>query len=318
MVNEDNITVVMALYNPNLNWLQEELLSIKNQTYRKFHVLAWNDNPQDEYDYDTFFQDNLGEISFKIFKGENNMGSNGVFEKLTTLADTPYIAYSDQDDIWCLNKLEVLLNTMEHEQAALVFSDMAVIDENSNVVSENIAGVRPRHKFYPGKDALEHLLAKNFVTGCTMMMRTDIAKEAVPFPEGVFHDWWLAVCAAIKGKVVQAPQPLMKYRIYGGNQSAVLKGVLDKQTYYEHKIKPYQEFIKHVHKVFGDNKHIINALKYSKAREEYFFHPNFRALSQLLSGRNYPLSIIMFEVLLPFIPNIILKKIVEKVQSGSL
>lgn len=66
-----------------------------------------------------------------------------------------------------------------------------------------------------------------------MMMKSNIAKAASPFPPSVFHDWWLAICAASKGRIVMADKPLMKYRIYGGNQSAVLKGIVDKSSYYE-------------------------------------------------------------------------------------
>lgn len=318
MINKKAITVVMALYKPNMKWLEEELLSIKAQTYKNFQVLAWNDCPEDTYDYDYFFRKYLGDISFKIFHGEKNMGSNGAFEKLTAFVDTPYVAYCDQDDIWCHDKLEVLLNTIEAKKATLVFSDMAVINENSQLVSENIAGVRPRQKFYEGKVALEHLLAKNFVTGCTMMMKTDIAKSALPFPKSVFHDWWLAVCAAIKGDIAMAPKPLMKYRIYSGNQSAVLKGVTDKKSYYEVRIKNHKDFIDHVVNVFGTNNQLMIAQQWNYAREAYYFHPTFGNFKKLLTEWSNNRSTIFFEIVLPFVPAYLFKQIVGMVQSGKL
>lgn len=318
MIDENMITVVMALYKPNMKWLEEELLSIKSQTYKKFQVLAWNDCPEDMYDYDSFFGKYLGDISFKIFHGKKNMGSNGVFEKLTAFVDTPYVAYCDQDDIWCHDKLEVLLNTIVSKKATLVFSDMAVIDENSQLVSDNIAGVRPRQKFYEGKDALEHLLAKNFVTGCTMMMKTDVAKSALPFPKSVFHDWWLAVCAAIKGDIAMAPKPLMKYRIYGGNQSSVLKGVTDKKSYYEIRIRQHKDFIDYIVKVFGINSQLIIAQQWSHAREAYYFHPTFKSFKTLLREWSNNPSTTVFEMVLPFIPGCFFKRIIDMVQTGKL
>lgn len=312
------ITVVMALYKPNLKWLKEELISIREQTYKKFHILVWNDNPADTYDYDTFFKAILGDIPFKIYKGEKNMGSNGAFAKLTAMADTPYIAYCDQDDIWYPDKLEVLLNTIKKNQSTLVFSDMAVIDENSRKISQNIAGVRPRQKFYTGKDALAHLLAKNFVTGCTMMMRTNIAQAALPFPQYVFHDWWLAICAAIKGDITMTPKPLTKYRIYSGNQSAVLKGINDKKSYYEIRIKPHKDFIDYTYKMFGPYDQITKALKWSHAREDYFLKPSLKSFKQVFGGRYYNNSTVWLEILLPFLPKFVFKGIINAIKNGKI
>lgn len=57
-MNDVDITVVMAIYKPRLDWLAEELISISNQTYRGFQVLVWNDCPEDNTDYNTFL-DNI-------------------------------------------------------------------------------------------------------------------------------------------------------------------------------------------------------------------------------------------------------------------
>lgn len=243
-MNKIDITIAMAIYKPRLDWLKEELVSIQNQTYRKFQLMVWNDCPNDKYDYNTLFKKYLIDIPFYIYQGEQNLGSNSAFENLTKKVDTPFIAYCDQDDVWMPNKLETLRSFFDKSNTTLAFSDMNVINENSEVIAQQIQEVRPRQKFYVGKDALSHLLAKNFVTGCTMMMRSDIAKEAIPFSSSVFHDWWLAVFAAMKGNIVKSQFPLMKYRIYGGNQSAVLKGVINKKSYFEIRIKNIMNSLK--------------------------------------------------------------------------
>lgn len=317
-MNNFEITVVMALYKPNLDWLKEELISIQEQTYRNFQVFVWNDCPDDKMDYDAFFKEYLLDIPFSIFQGTENLGSNGAFENLTKKVDTPYIAYCDQDDIWMPDKLEKLHSLFSTPDVTLVYSDMKVINEKSEVVAQHIAEVRPRQIFYEKEDALLHLLAKNFVTGCTMMMRTDIAKQAVPFPTTVFHDWWLAVCAAIKGNIVMASKPLMKYRIYGGNQSAVLKGVFDKTSYYKVRIKPHQEFVDHVVEIFGDKPEITAIKQWCYAREKYLFHPTFKSLRTLFLGRQYNYSTVFLEILLPFMPIWMFRKIVKAVQAGKI
>lgn len=313
------ITIAMAIFRPRIDWLIEELDSIYNQTYRDFQVQVWDDCPDDPNDYTDLFKSHLKEIPFTIHKGNKNMGSNGAFQKLTELTDTPFIAYCDQDDIWMPDKLQVLLGLLKTDNHnTLAFSDMIVIDGESKLVADRIAQVRPRQVFYPGKGALLHLLTKNFITGCTMMMKSDIAKAASPFPTSVFHDWWLAICAASKGKIVMADKPLMKYRIYGGNQSAVLKGIIDKSSYYEKRILAQMELVDRVWEAFGPNDTIKLARNWCHARAGYFEHPNMKDLMIIMSLRQYNKSSVLFETVLPFMPSIIFHKVVEAVQQGKM
>ncbi len=234
------------------------------------------------------------------------------------MVKTPYIAYCDQDDIWCEDKLEILLQTIEAEKAALVCSDMMVIDGESKLTASSITEVRPRYIFYPGENALEHLLAKNFVCGCTMMMKTDIAQAALPFPESVFHDWWLAIYAAVVGKIVMAPKPLMKYRIHDGNQSAVLAGIHDKESYYEKRIAAQYEFSKAVSERLGGNKEVQKAWEWYQARKEYFLHPNLRSARAIWKQRKNNKWYSDFEIVLPFIPGVLFNKLIAAVKSGRL
>lgn len=312
------ITVVMAIYKPNLDWLKEDLVSIQEQTYRNFQIFAWNDCPDDKMDYDAFFKEYLLDIPFSVFHGTENLGSNGAFENLTKKVDTPYIAYCDQDDIWMPDKLEKLHALFITPDVTLAYSDMKVINEKSEVVAQHIAEVRPRQIFYEKEEALIHLLAKNFVTGCTMMMQTDIAKQAVPFPKSVFHDWWLAVCAAINGNIVMASEPLMKYRIYSGNQSAVLKGVDSKQSYFENKIEPQYRFIQNAIDIFGKDERIVIVKSWMDVRVAYFRNPSLTNLKKMITLFKLNSSIALFEIVLPFFPNFLFKFIIKMIKSGNL
>ena len=313
------ITIAMAIYKPKIDWLIEELDSIYHQTYRDFQVLVWDDCPEDTNDYNELFKGHLKEIPFTIHKGKKNLGSNGAFQNLTELTETPFIAYCDQDDIWMPDKLQVLLGLLQaDEHNTLAFSDMMVIDGKSKLVANRIAQVRPRHVFHPGKDALLNLLVRNFVTGCTMMMKSEVADAAVPFPSSVFHDWWLAICAAIKGNLVMADKPLMRYRIYGNNQSAVLKGITSKKSYYEKRILPRMELMDYAWEVFGPNDTIQLVRNWAHARVNYFNHPNIGDLNKILHLKRYDKSTVLFECLLPFMPLFVYNKIIEKVQGGDI
>lgn len=317
-MNKIDITIVMAIYKPRLDWLQEELVSIYKQTYRNFQLIVWNDCPNDKFDYNAFFKKYLIDIPFCIYHGDKNLGSNGAFENLTKQVDTPFIAYCDQDDIWMPDKLEKLYEILNTSDTTLAYSDMQVINENSEVIAQHICEIRPRQKFYSGKDALPHLLSKNFVTGCTMMMRTDIAQKAVPFPSSAFHDWWLAVFAAMTGNIVKSKFTLMKYRIYDGNQSAVLKGVTNKKSYFEIRIKKNYEFIQDVINNFGKDERIDEVEKWMKTRVKYFNNPSITNLKMMIGLRKINFSTTVFEIILPYLPDVLFKYVISIIKSGKL
>ena len=312
------ITIAMALYKPNLVWLKEQIASFASQTDQNFQVLVWNDCPGDDTDYTFLFNRILGpKIPVKIFHGRENIGSNQTFANLTAKTDTPFIAYSDQDDVWEPDKLEVLLNLLQQNETALAYSDTMIIDKDSNLLYTNARGVRPRQREY-ATDMLQHLLVKNFITGCTILMDTAIAKEALPFPEEVFHDWWLAIAAASKNGICRAPNPLVRYRIHGDNQSGILNKVNDKGSYYTNYIHQYNHFIYLVQEKYKDNNVISHFVEWGKQRAEYFNHPSIKLAKQLYAMRQWSLETAWFELLLPFIPDILFKKLLAKIKAGKM
>lgn len=306
----------MAIYNPRLDWLKEELISIQKQTYRDFCVIVWNDNPKDNKDYDSFFKKYLINIPFKIFIGKENLGSNKVFEKLTQMVETSYIVYCDQDDIWMPNKLETLIQAFD-DNTVLAFSDVQVINATSAIVANSISDIRPRIKLFSGQEALKHLLVKNFITGCTMMMKTDIAKYAIPFPIIFFHDWWLALHAAIYGRIKLVSAPLMKYRIYDGNQSKPLNGIESKEEYYKKYILKYYEFLNLLKAKFSNVDDINICMSWAKIRISYFEKPTMSKAIKLLRMKKLVPSIVYFELVLPYLSEGVVKKILQYIKMKS-
>lgn len=315
------ITIVMALYKPNLEWLKEELVSIRNQTFPDICLLAWNDCPEDHFDYETFFARYLGGIDYKIYHGPKNMGSNKVFEKLTSLVTTPYIAYCDQDDVWMPEKLATLLFHMTAYSLDLVFSDMYVIDGESRQVASSITQVRRHHVFHKGPDFFSALIRKNCVAGCTVLMRTAMAQKAIPFPDELYHDWWLAVYAAAYGRVGFINKPLIRYRIYGGNQTGTLKNINSKQDYYQRRIVQNKLALEAVKRRMTSEDKIgcvTKCIEWMDCREKYFISPTICNLWRLWVHRNMGRGVTLFEMLLPFLPSKIFEGIVNNIQKNRL
>lgn len=321
-----DITVAIALYRPNIIWLKEELLSIAKQTYRDFKVIVWNDCPDDLYDYKELFQRCLKEIPFVIYSGKDNLGTTKAFEKLTDLVQTDFIAYADQDDVWLPEKLEVLRKTIKEKKVSLVCSDMYIIDGKSNIVANSISQVRPHQIILNGDNLFEHLITQNFVNGCTVLMKTKSAKEAMPFGENFYHDHWLSLWAAAHEGIYAIKKPLIKYRIYGENQTGVLKGINSKESYYARRVRVYYQRVEELKKRAqntyskkSDINYIIEKkFKWAEARCNYFKYPTIANGKALAKRWKNSASITFFELLLPFLPKYLFEEIIKAVQKGKL
>ncbi len=227
------ISILMAVYEPRMDWLREQLESLNIQNYPNLRLYIRDDCSKmvSFEDIKALLHECINAFPYTIERNEENLGSNLTFEQLTRDAEGEYFAYCDQDDVWLPEKLAILQETMETDHAELVCSDMYIINETGKQLANSITKVRRHHKFKTGKDLAPKLLISNFVTGCTMLIRSDIAKEAIPFCPHMVHDHYLALFAATKGKIVSIQMPLIKYRIHKSNQTLMMAGVVDKKSY---------------------------------------------------------------------------------------
>lgn len=267
------IAILMAVYEPRLDWLEEQLKSLNEQTYPNLRLYIRDDcSPTVPFEkIEGCVAQCIRSFPYELKRNVENLGSNATFEQLTQEAEGTYFAYCDQDDVWLPEKLDTLQQAMEESGAQLVCSDMYIIDAQSRQTADSITKVRRHHKFRSGQDLAPELLVSNFVTGCTMMIRAETAKAAVPFCPHMVHDHYLALFAAARGKVLSLPQPLIRYRIHGGNQTGLLAGVTDKESYGKVRINTMLERLLWLQanlRCDGKTKQAIdNAVLWAQARE---------------------------------------------------
>lgn len=232
------ISILMAVYEPRLDWLKEQLDSLEAQSYSNLRLYIRDDcSPTVPFgEIKNCVRERIRSFPYEICRNEENLGSNLTFERLTQEAEGEYFAYCDQDDVWLPEKLEVLQKELEDSGALLACSDMYIVDGDGRQTEDSITKVRRRHVFHSGYDLTEDLLISNFVTGCTMLVRSGAAKAAVPFCPYMVHDHYIALCCSKEGQIRSVMCPLIRYRIHGGNQSAVMAGVRDKASYGEVRI----------------------------------------------------------------------------------
>ena len=227
------ISIVMAVYEPNLQWFKEQLKSLEEQTYPNLELLVIDDcSPTVPFEIiEQYVSEYIRSFPYQVDRNEKNLGSNLTFEKLTRWAKGKYIAYCDQDDVWLPEKLTALQSEIEQTGVKLVCSDMYVIDGQGKQTADSITKVRRHHVFKSGEHLSENLLFHNFVTGCTMLMPTELAKHAIPFCPYMVHDHYLALYASMYGAIQSLFKPLIYYRIHGGNQTGYIRQIRNKKEY---------------------------------------------------------------------------------------
>jgi len=231
----EKIAIVLATYNPDIEYLHKQIQSIKNQAYKNWICYIVDDCSQLEYQI--AIQKIITEDSRFIcyFHNQNlnhyhnfERGLNYCIEDKTITA----IALADQDDIWYPQKLSLLIEKLRSQQAVLVHSDLEMIDRNDEIINHSTWKFEGRN---PEKISIDLLLLRNVVTGCSLLFCTSILKDILPFPyqEKIewYHDWWIALVAAQKGKIEHIHQPLVRYRIHNSNSVGVTKniGKLDRE-----------------------------------------------------------------------------------------
>lgn len=318
MLKEPKVIIALSIYKPNIKWFNELLNSLNEQTYENIELLIWNDCPEDSFDYEVFIKERIYNFPFLYKKAEINLGANKAFENLTYLAQGDYIAYCDQDDIWLSDKLKKMVNYLQIRERDLVACCLKVIDSESRETNKFI---KPR--LLPSKkiDMFETLLMHAWVNGCAMLVKLDMAKRALPFPnvKSAYYDWWISLYVSTYGKIGMLDDCLIKYRVYGNNTSTVI--YINKEDYYNNRLLEFNNKIKAVKERFlcREQQEIINnVINYSISRINYFRNHTLINAYRLFENRRFNKKAVYYELLQPLIPSKIFVYFINRYMSSRL
>lgn len=216
------IDILMAVYNAE-NYLAEQLDSIFAQTFQDWRLIIGDDGSQDSTmqivrQYQSEHPDKITYYS----SDQNGSSPQKNFFRLICCSKSPYLMTCDHDDVWLPEKVEKTWQEMQRlEQKfpgtpVLVHTDLKVVDQNLNVISESMFSSQ---KLNRSAHTLRELIVQNHVTGCTMMINRALADKVTRLPEeALMHDWWYALAAAAFGEIGFVDEPLILYRQHGANQ----------------------------------------------------------------------------------------------------
>lgn len=218
------VSIAVATYN-GAEFLAPQLDTLINQTYKNLEIVICDDASTDNTHSIIEAYQKL-DSRIKFFPNKENLGFNLNFERTLKHCSGEFIAISDQDDIWLLDKIEIVLNAWE-EGVILVHHSTKTFENEplpELAITNEIKG-------FSG-NRLETLLRGNTVQGCTIMFKREILKLALPFQKDVLYDWWLAICAASEGNIQFMHRNLIYHRRH--TLSAHYSKVKEKSKFYYH------------------------------------------------------------------------------------
>lgn len=209
------VCVMLASYNGE-KYIQEQIYSILRQEGVIIKLVIRDDGSKDNtlQIIDKYSENE----SIKIVRGKNIGPAYSFYKLLDEAYESDFYAWSDQDDIWDVDKLLSAVNKIAKispDKPALYYSASRTVDSNKKPLS--IIGTNSPSLTYGAALIRSKAQGATFVFNNALMR---IARLYTPdFKKcAMFHDAWLhRVCLAVDGIVVHDSIPHMSYRIHGSN-----------------------------------------------------------------------------------------------------
>lgn len=227
------LSVVLCTYD-GAAYLQEQLDSLLCQTRKPDEVVVGDDCSRDgTWPVLQAFEKKAGALGIKVslVRNERNLGFVGNFTQTLKRAAGDIVLLCDQDDIWHWDKLAVIERRFTGQpELLLLFSNARLVDATGQELRHSLFEAlefddEERRTVREG-GAFDVLLRRSIVTGATAAFRRHLLEIALPVGKGWIHDEWLALIAAVAGRVEMIEDPLIDYRQHDRNQIGMRKRTL--------------------------------------------------------------------------------------------
>ena len=210
------VNILMSTYNGQ-QFLAEQIRSIQDQSYTDWTLFIRDDGSSDntkEILKDFEHQDSR--IHLIDSDKSDNLGVIKSFHKLVNHDRADFYFFSDQDDVWLPNKLELSLKEAQNYPADLplmVYMDLKVVNQDLEIMTESMVKSQSHH----ANTELVQELTENTVTGGVAMINHTLAEMWQETDDILMHDWYLALLASAFGNLVFIDQPGELYRQHSDN-----------------------------------------------------------------------------------------------------
>jgi len=212
---------------PNFNYahyVTQALNSVAGQDYENIEVIIIDDFSTDNsiQVIENWIQNYSGSFKILFLKNTANSGLTKICNQLLRSASGKYIQFLDADD-WILpgkiSKQVELLETVN--DAALVYSDVAIINENGKLTGEDYLGrIGYEKSEMPSGSIHQQLFDFNFIPLPSVLVVKRLIDEAGGFDEllGV-QDYYMWLKLTEKYKAIYMSQSSAVYRVHDNSMS---------------------------------------------------------------------------------------------------
>ena len=212
------VLILLGLYN-GARFLPEQLASYEAQTLPDWGLIVSDDGSSDESaEMVRIFAARHPGHDVQLIDGPRRGFARNFLHLIRAARGVaPFVALSDQDDVWLPQKLERAVGLLggSADRPALYCARTLICDETLRVTGES--------PLWPKSPSFGHALVQNLGGGNTMVLNeaaVDLVARAVTDSTQVMsHDWFLyQLITGSGGHVIFDSEPVLLYRQHGHNQ----------------------------------------------------------------------------------------------------
>ncbi len=205
------VSIALCTWNGE-RYLTAQLDSLLAQDHQPLELVACDDASSDGT-WDILQNYALRFQRCRLVRNAVKLGVHANFQQALSLCQGEWIAPCDQDDIWSPRKLSRLLE--EAADATLVYCDSQLVDGQGQPLGERVSDRLP---MLAGAHPLAFVFG-NCVSGHAALLRRSLLAAALPMPEGLYYDEWLAFVASSVGTLRYVDEALVQFRQHESNLS---------------------------------------------------------------------------------------------------
>ncbi|MGY3449810.1 glycosyltransferase family 2 protein [Bradyrhizobium sp. USDA 4353] len=209
------VAILLASWN-GARFIEEQLNSFAGQTHGNWSLHISDDGSSDQTREIIHAFASRSPNLVTLREGPRSGCQTNFFSLLRDPSiDADYFAFSDQDDVWCLDKLEravQALRVAQDSQAALYCSRSELIDEHGRHIGFSTSAKKP--------PSFRNAIVENIAGGNTMVFNraSRAVLSKISDDRIVMHDWtaYIAI-TAVGGRILYDQRPSLGYRQHANN-----------------------------------------------------------------------------------------------------
>lgn len=217
----DKVYILMATYNGE-KYLRRQLESIIAQSYKNWILLIRDDLSNDGTQY-ILKEYEAKDERICVIESKERLGCKYNFDCLINEAlkqNAKYVSFSDQDDIWNDNKIEISLREMKKRECDYGEEFPIMVYGNYERVNEHLKhiSIARQENDFMGLDMSKTLFLQNPISGSTMLINNSLCRCVKDIPDVVdYHDRWISLLAVVCGKIFYLNCVVEKHIIHKNN-----------------------------------------------------------------------------------------------------